>query len=218
MAAFDGSALLQIQSHLASGQAIRNSLHVVHASAGSPPDYTELLQLADDFWSYVGTEYRAMLPTGGTVDQILAKQVNDPTAPAVLIEAAFPVAEAGTLATSNEGAPEQACALLSLKTPNASRRFRGHMFMPPPLMARQQDGQIWDAAATYFTGVVAYAAKLQDGAGPTPSWTGSVLHNYILNIFSLAAATDAVAPFAEVQTVSASPAVRWLRSRGRGTT
>lgn len=215
---FNGVASLQLQSHIASGQAVRNTVHVWDSGLGAPPTYAQLLALATDFWAYVGTTYKACLATTGTVDQVIAKTVADPTDPGVNIEAAYTVNAAGTLALSNEVAPSEACAILSLKTQNASRRFRGHLFMPPAQMARQLQGEVWDTSGSYYTAVAAFAAKLDDGCGPSPSWTGSTLSGYELQIYSNKAASLSLASLSPCTTIAAPSRVHWLRSRGRGTT
>jgi hypothetical protein len=218
VAAFPGLAQIQLQSTLASGQAVRNTFAISHAAAGTAPDYTELLQLATDIAGYLGTTYEGVLTPGDTFVQVVARQVNDPTSPAVLLEAAFPVGTAGTRTISGNASPDEACAVLSLKTPNASRRFRGHLFVPPCKHAADLNGEHWDAASAYHTAVEAFRTKLDDGCGPTPTWTGTSLHNYTLSIFSKVAATAAQPSVASVQTVTTDYRVHWLRSRGRGTT
>lgn len=209
--------MVQLQATLASGQAVRNTVHLSHAAAGTAPDYTELLQLATDFAAYFGTTYEGILATTDTFVQVLAKQVNDPTSPAVLIEAAYPVNAAGTRALSGSASPDEACAVLSLKTPNASRRFRGHLFVPPAKKSGDLNSEHWDAASGYHTAIEAFRVKLQTGCGPTPTWTGTSLHNYTLSIFSKVAAAAGLASVASVQTVTCDYRVHWLRSRGRGT-
>jgi hypothetical protein len=214
--AFNGLAQLQIQSHMADGQAVLNTVHINDVGAGSPPDVTALTNLATDFWSWISGTYLALAPTTMTVDQVIARQVSDPTSPVIVLEAAHPVGAAGTRGTGARQGPQSLCGIASIKTPNASRRFRGHLFLPPIVDVASLDNNNIAASSAYQTAAAAFVAKLQAGCAPTPSWTGSALAAWTLCIYSLAAAKLTQPSVAAAQLVTLKSKVSFLRSRERG--
>lgn len=218
MSAFNGLAQLQIQGHMADGQAVLNTLHINDVGAGTPPDVTALTNLASDFWAWISGTYLALASTTLTVDQVVARQVSDPTAPVIVLEASHPVGTAGSRGTGARQGPQSLCGIASIKTPNASRRFRGHQFLPPIVDVASLSGNNLDGSGAYATAAAAYVAKLQAGCAPSPTWTGSTLAAWTLCIYSLAAAKLTQPSVAEAQLVTLKSKVSFLRSRERGGT
>lgn len=214
--AHNGLAQLQIQSHAADGQAVVNSLHVCNPAAGSPPDVPTLLGLATEFWAWISATYTALCCTDVTIDQIVARQVNDPATPGLILEAAYTVGTAGTRGTGARQGPRSLCGIASIKTPTASRRFRGHNFLPPITDVASLSGNNLDPSGTYHTAAAAYVAKLQAGCEPSPTWTGTHLASYSLAIYSLTSDRVAGPPYAQVSLVTLQTKVSFLRSRERG--
>jgi hypothetical protein len=214
--AFNGLAQIQIQSHMADGQAVLNTLHINDAGAGSPPDVPTLTALAHEFWTWISGTYLALCTTTCTVDQVVARQVSDPTAPVIVLEAAYPVGTAGSRGTGARQGPTSLCGIASIKTPNASRRFRGHQFLPPIEDVASLSGNNLDGSAAYYTAAAAYIAKLQAGCAPSPTWTGTNLASWTLCIYSLAGAKLSQPSVATAQLVTLKSKVSFLRSRERG--
>ena len=114
--------------------------------------------------------------------------------------------------------PKLASSVLfaSMKTPNASRRFRGHNFLPPIVDVASLSGNVLDPSAAYATAAAAYVAKLQTGCQPSVTWTGTDLSAWSLCIYSHAAAVLSSPSVAAVQLVTLKSKVSFLRSRERG--
>ena len=216
MTAFNGLAQIQIQSLMDDGQAVSNSVHINDVGAGTPPDVPTLLQLATDWWTYFSATYLALAPTTMTVEQVVARQVSDPAAPVIVLEATHPVGTAGSRGTGARQGPQSLCGIASMKTPNASRRFRGHNFLPPIVDVASLSGNVLDPSAAYATAAAAYVAKLQTGCQPSVTWTGTDLSAWSLCIYSHAAAVLSSPSVAAVQLVTLKSKVSFLRSRERG--
>lgn len=213
---FAGIAQVQIQSHMADGQAVVNSVHITDPGLGVAPDLPTLTALATEWWTYFSTTYTALAPTTMTIDQIVTRQVEDPTSPGVILEAAHPVGTAGSRGTGARQGPQSLCGVASFKTPVASRRFRGHNFLPPILDVASLSGNSLDGSAAYQTAAAAYVARLQTGCAPTVTWTGTNLSAWRLSIYSRTAASLGLPQNADVQLVTLKSKVSFLRSRERG--
>ena len=181
---FPGICAIQIQSHAVDGQAIINTVHITDPGLGTAPDLTTLGDLATQFWTWIASTYTALCTTDVTIDQTVAKQVEDPTAPGVILEAAHPIGVAGTRGLGARQGPRSLCGVASFKTPVASRRFRGHNFLPPVMDVASLSGNNLDATGAYWTAAQAYVAKLQAGCAPAVTWTGAQLSAWRLAIYS----------------------------------
>jgi hypothetical protein len=219
MALLEDCARLQIQAHFASGQVLRNSIHIVKDGAGVP-DTAELLSLATAFGDLVKTTYKALLNTTDTLDGILATQMReaaDHTTP--LGQSLYSLALAGTRSGSRQTATEMTlCA--KLKSTLTGRRYRGHNFLPGPVVvATELDGENVPTGVTAYTNSKAYLDVLKtgfDGAGSP--WSGA-LSGWTVAIYSAAADLAGDTPiFAAVSSYELPNRLHWLRSRGRGTT
>lgn len=218
MALFNGLASVQFLGHDFDGQTTSNTFHIHNSGAGSPPDFAELETLGTQLLAQFTTEYRGMGGTAWTWDSIITRQVFDPLAPVVYEEAVTAVDLAGTRTTGGPYCPQGLCGVISMKTPNASRRFRGHMFLPPTRSADQIDGNVFQVTEDYWLNGVTYAAELFKGTPLGSGWTGSALSDYGLVIYSKRAAQLSLASVANVSSVVMKPKVSFLRSRERGGT
>lgn len=219
MSLFNGLAGVTFLSTAPNGQGISNTFHVSNPGAGSPPDLTELTALGTDLVTWFGTAYRATLGTTSTLVNVTTRQVSDPTTPSVILEAVTVVNGAGSRSVgAGSSVPYSLCGVLSLHTPNASRRSRGHMFLPPCQVSGPLAGNLLNTGDAYYTNAVALAAKFAAGCGVSPTWTGSHLSNYGLVIYSKTAAKVGAPSVSLCSAATINPSVRWLRSRERGTT
>jgi len=217
MAIFGVTVPIQVLSHADTGQAISNSFHLSRAG-GSPPSLADLTQLAADWVAYFSTTWRACLSTAFTWDSVIAKQVVDPTTVDSPLEATNAVNLAGTRAGVTHGGPASICALISIKSPVASRRARAHVFGPPSYNTADLNGDNYATAGSYWIAMAAYVAKLATGCSPTATWTGTGLSGWYLAQYSRAAALAGQPHVFASTAVVLQPKVRWLRSRERGTT
>jgi len=218
MPLFNGLAKINIIAGPDTGQLSSNTFYLSHAGAGSPPDLTELTGLVNDLNTWINSTYRAIFPSTRFLQSISAEQVSDPTAPVVQEKYLLTVHQAGTRAPTGTSVPESLCAVIRLRTPNASRNFRGHNFMPPMTTYASLSGNLLNTSDSYYTSILAYVAKLAAGASPSPSWTGSTLSNYGLVIYSKTLAKLAQPSVALCNAVVIDGLVHFLRSRERGTT
>lgn len=218
MPALDGLARINFSGHSASLQQTSNTFHVSNDGAGSAPDFAELLQLATDLKAQFDTTYKAVGVTTWTWDTITAKQVVPPGDSTVPLEATVAVNEAGTRAVTSPNCPEGLCACLAFKTPNASRRFRGHLLLPPAFNGAAFVGNNLDSSNAYWTNAQAFATELAKGTPGGAGWTGSALANYGLVIYSAMAQSLSLPSVANVQTLVLRPRGSFLRRREQGAT
>lgn len=217
MALFNGLARVNILSTLRSGQAISNTFHIAKPGASAPPDFTDLGVLATDIAAWFETTYRAVLTSGDTMQKVTCYQVTDPTAIVLEEESSVTIAAVGTGDSNPRTTPDSISAIMSIHTPNASRRFRGHLFLPGQWYAGGLDGDKWLVASdTWRTNALALVAKFSDGLLPSVSWTGTDLPDWNLAIYSKAAALASVASVANANACVLDEKVHWLRSRERG--
>lgn len=218
MAALDGLARITMLGHSASNQVSSNTVHISNDGAGAPPDFNELADLAEQWADQFDTTYRGMGHTTWTWDQVVAKQVIPPGDTTVALEAAFAVAAAGTRTGASPYLPEAICGCLALKTPNASRRFRGHILLPPALVQTSVSGNNFNPSEPYWTAMGALGTELAKGTPGGSGWTGSALANYNLVVYSSTAQGLSLPSVANVQTLVPRAKVSWLRRREQGAT
>lgn len=216
MALYNGVVKVTFLSQLASGQSVSNSFHLSDSGAGSPPDVAELTGLATDLQTYFDTTYRNVLMNADLFQKITCYQVTDPLAPVIIEEASVFPNQAGTGSAGSRSTPDSVAGVMSFKTPNASRRYRGHIILPGPWVNTALLNDKIDQTNNWWTNALALVAKFATGIAPSPTWTGSHLSNYELVIFSKAAALASAASVANVSAVVLDPYVHWLRSRERG--
>lgn len=214
----DGLAKVTFLSHLSDAQVVSNTFHIVESGATDPPDETELQTLATQLHDQFATTYRALHVTSSYWDTIITKQVSDGLAADVLLEATYAVNQAGTRTESGTYIPNGICGCASIKTPNASRRFRGHLLLPPCRSAGAVDGNVLNSSNAYWTAAVNFAAELAKGTPGGAGWTGSALASYYLCIFSRTAALSSDPPVANAQAVVIRAKASFLRRRERGGT
>lgn len=217
MAILNGIAKVSMVSHLGSGQTIVNTVHIAKAGLGTPPTITQLSDLAAQWSTYFAPTYEALLTTQDTFDRIQVSQVPDPAAPTAPLEAVQLVNAGGGRTPGGAQVPDSLCAVLSLKTTIASRRFRGHLFMPPVINnASVASGNNVGTSGAYYTALSNFAARLATGGTLAPTWTGAELSTWVLVVYSRVAAAAALAYDTPVFAVTISPKFHWLRSRERG--
>lgn len=217
MALYNGLARVNFLSTLGSGQAVSNTFYIAKPGADTPPDFDTLGALATDLKAWFQTSYLACLVAQDTFKQITCYQVTDPTDPEIVEESTVTVAAVGTGNAGPRTTPDSISAIMSLRTPNASRRFRGHLFLPGGWYSGDLNGDVWTISSdTWRTNALALVGKFSDGLLPTVSWTGDDLPDWNLAVFSKAAAIAGVANVANVNACVFDEKVHWLRSRERG--
>ena len=80
MTAFNGLASLQFLGTANNGQRISNTFHIDQASAGTAPDFAELLLVATQAAAQFDTTYRSLLTTDATFDAVVARMAGFPHA------------------------------------------------------------------------------------------------------------------------------------------
>lgn len=209
-------AEVQFLTTMTSGQAVSNTFHISKGAGGSVPTLADLTNLAADIVTYFQTTYQATIATTDTFQSVTVRQVTTDPATDPAAQAQQTVAHVGTHTLSGSAAPESACAVLRIKTPLASRRSRGHLFLPPGKVAADMAGDVWSAGSTYITNCNNLAAKFATGCLPTPTWTGSTLSAWTLCVYSKTAALAAQPYVTLANAAVVDPKVHWLRSRERG--
>jgi len=216
-----GLAQFQLLSVLDSGQHVVNTFHVVKPAQSTPPDLGQLGALAFEFNQWIGQTYLNLCSNRSTFTSITTQQVRDPKVipTDVVLEYEFSIGARGTRPDgSGTVSAQEICGLIQYKTPNASRRFRGHNFLPPCLDDKAYSSESLLPASTYGVATTAWVAKLAAGVIDAQTrWTGGELSGWSLCCYSRAAAVQDLPYVANVSKVLASTRLRWLRSRARGT-
>jgi len=204
-----------------SNQQVANTFYVGELSSNSAPSYDKLQGVAEDLYTWLGTQYRATIHDATTFNRIECHQVADPTVvpPELTLKYVKTVDLPGTRAQSGSTiTAQQECALLAFATGIASRKFRGHNFLPPALDIAALNGANWSSTSTYWLSCVQYKARIEAGIeGASSRWTGPELGNWVLVQYSRKARLDGQAWVQTTQAVTLSPEIRWLRSRSKGT-
>jgi hypothetical protein len=213
-----GLIAVQFLGHRVTNQATSNTIHVAKPTSADPPDFTELQAIADQLYTWCGTQYNNLGDTGWTFDSIIARSVPNPVDPGIALEASHAVGTTGTRTPGSTTVPEGLCGLIFFQTPNVSRRFRGHIFAPPAIAGAAINGNNLQASDTYWTNLTAFRDKLRAGYATSRTWTGSSLSNYNLVLYSKVAAQQSTPPVANVQFVGVRSKASFLRSRERGAT
>lgn len=213
-----GAVSCNFVGHVASGQAFSNTFHLWDGTtSGDPPDLPALTTLASDLHTYFSTTYLAMLFTTSTWDSIKCSQISADPKTDPPLEAFLAVNAAGTRVTGSGTLPDSMCGVMSIKSPIASRRYRGHLMLPPAFNPADVNGDNFAVSQPYYVAMLALAAKFETGVLPTPTWTGTELAHYTLSLFSRTALTAAEPAMAFATAVVTQPKIHWLRSRERGT-
>lgn len=201
---------------LANGQRTSNTIAIVNPGAGTAPTYADLQELGTELLTQFATTYKAIGTTTWTWDSILTKNVVVPGTTDTYQEAATTVAAPGTRSDTTTWIPDSVCGVLSLKTANASRRFRGHLFMQPARTQSSVGGNLLATGDGYHTALTNFATELAKGCIGGVGWTGGTLASFKLHVFSRAAAIAGAPYVAECTAVTVRPDARWLRSREHG--
>lgn len=134
------------------GEQIVNVFHCLDTAELSP-DLLDASNLADAVYSWVGTEYRNLLTSQDTWDEIKvtsAVGVGD-----VPTQHVRPVGLPGTYAGVDDKLPRELCVWAKASTNTPLRSARGGMFLPPPRSASLlASGQLW------ATGVGGYLSTI----------------------------------------------------------
>jgi hypothetical protein len=216
MALENGMVRVNFLSTLHSGQAVSNTFYLHDDGAGSPPAFDDMVTLANDLDAWFEAFYCALLQEDDLFKSITVYQVADPTAPEPVLEATNHVNSPGTNGAGPRGTPDSIAALLSFKTPNASRRYRGHIFLPGTPDPSDLNGYVYVPTGGWKDARQALALSFAAGIITDITWTGDKLPDYNLVIFSKTAALAGGSPVANVSAVVRDDRVHWLRSRERG--
>ena len=217
MTVLPGIASVQALGHQNDGQIVSNTFHIQRLGTSGIPDLPALAQLGADIEAYLGPSYRGVGNVDYTHDSWVVKNVSDKVSKDVLGEQVHPVNLPGTRPKAGTGLPNAVCGLVALKSFAASRNFRGHLFLHPCISSSAVDYKQLSQTDAYHTAALAFAGKLDDGCSvPSPTWTGTELHNWGLVIFSQALARAGKPYAANCTSVVLRNPVHFLRSRDRG--
>lgn len=214
MSALPDIARCTFLSKLSTGQVCSNTFHIAK-TIGSAPDLTTLTNLANDLATYFDASYRLMLGTVDTFVSVTVKQERNPLSPGGELQYVKTLNLAGTYAFTRN-CPEALCGVISIKTPVATRRARGHFFAPPGLDRGNMVNRLW--GGNDGAHLTALAARFANGTSTSgPAWTGATLSSWILGVYSKSDASAANPYFYGANAVTSDLTVHWLRSRIRGT-
>ncbi|HKT09713.1 MAG TPA: hypothetical protein VJR24_17560, partial [Gemmatimonadaceae bacterium] len=160
--------------------------------------------------------YRAVACTDWTWDWIIAKNVPLPGEVTPAAKVSVAVNEAGTRSTTGTHIPVGVCACLGLQSATASRRFRGHLLLPPAWTASAVGGDGLNQSDAYWTNCGAFLTELLKGADGGSGWTGAQLSAYRLCIYSRKAASLSLPYVVHVSGGVIRPKASFLRRRERG--
>lgn len=216
MAAIKDVFTLQFRSTVG-GQLVSNTFHVRQNPTAGDVDAAHLIALlASTGTDSLVTAYRGVLSTGGTLDDVVCRLVPDPLFPdEPRAEAVRTVGLAGT-GSRPFNLPLECCAVLTVGTDLAGRRYRGRAFMPPALEQAQVSQESFSTSGSYWAAITSLVNELVKTTYPSgASHYGGAWNDNDLCIYSLAArAADASPYYARVTGFTRRARVHWLRSRG----
>lgn len=202
---------MTIQSSLY-GREIANVFHVKADPVGISGDRSAD-DVCDDVWSWIGTAYKAVLATEGTVQSVTAlEDVLDPdiTVPDVAQKV---VNEAGTLSTPNN-LPVELTMHLKFQTGVPVRGAVGGMFLPPPLASTflSSDGLGWLTTGDYYVNAGTLISTLLTGHD-WDNLAGGTGHESLIVYSRTRRARGLSTYFFDVTAGIRNPKPTWLRSR-----
>jgi hypothetical protein len=194
------------------GRDIANVFHV-KADPILLADERSADDVADDVWSWLGTAYKAVLATEGTV--LTVTVVEDVLDPVVTLPATAQkvVNEAGTLSTPNN-LPVELTMHMKFTTGVPLRGAVGGMFLPPPLASTflSSDGLSFLTSGAYWTAAGTLASTLLSGhdwnATTTPAG-----HESLIVYSRTRRQRGETNYFFDVNAAVRNPLPTWLRSR-----
>jgi len=198
-------------------QTCLNTFHIGKAGSGIPSLAT-MTALATELQTAFTSTYRGMLRTADSWQSIIVSQIADPLDPDPEVRFEKTVNLAGTRTNPATTVPDAICAVASLRSPLASRRYRGHLFLPPSLDQASIAGQAFLTSNAYFLAAQALVATFATGVGPSQTWAGTNLSTWQLVLYSKRDRLDTGTYQTAVSAVTLSSTIHWLRSRQRGTT
>src|SRR5712691_4255697 len=142
--------------------AMSNTYHLFAHDAADPVTFDVLKALGDSGWmSGLIDAYVTLLSSSATLDAVVLRQPHDPQDPTA-IPAEFGVdVETDGSRTANGSLPAPLCALLVGHADSASRRARGHVFLPPSLDGADiSDQGVWKGSGDYNGGRTAVNIEL----------------------------------------------------------
>lgn len=160
--------------------------------------------LANDVYTWLGTEYLAMLAPDYTLNEVHVLGILGGNG-----EGTKSVGAVGTLnlsGTTEHSCPKELTAVLTFKTAVAGRRGRGRIFVPSPRWAEfMSNVSQWNTASNYWTAIGAFGAKVLAGANITH---GAAEHHYTGKVWSRAGNT-----VNDITAYIRRPEYHFLRSR-----
>lgn len=217
MAAISDIFSLQFRSTIRGGVLVANTFHVRQNPTAGGVDAAHLTALlADANTTTLITKYRDLLTTADTLDAVVARQVPDPLFPAdPRAEAARAVGSAGTRSNANYACDQALCAVVTLGTDLAGRRYRGRFFVPPVLEDQLQNGGQFNTAGSYWTGLTGFLTELAKTMYPAGAGHyGGAWNDNDLCVYSMTARrVDASPYYARVVAATRINKQHWLRSR-----
>jgi len=179
------NVLAAFKSHDAGGVSYVNTLAVGQDVPLGPDTALDYGTIADDIWTWLGTEYKALMNPNYTVDELHVLGILGGDG-----EGTHSVGAVGTLDLSGASSlflPKELALVLTLKTAHAGRTGRGRMFIPSPLSASFGNGATnWLQSGAYWTAIGAFATKILAGADITH---GALVHHYTGKVWSRTEAT-----------------------------
>jgi hypothetical protein len=216
MAAFEDIATLQFQSHLPSGQAVRNSFHFRRNPSAGDVDATWLAAwLADANTTTLITAYRALLKPASRLDGLLGRATQDPLNPGDERDEAYRSIDlAGTGTAPAQYTPDELTVITKLNGDLAGRRFRGRVWLPPVHNQTEVLGENVSQVAAYWTAVVAFMAELTKTTYPSGgSHYGGAWNDCDMVVFSRKGRAVDDTYYARVSGIGTGAKLHWLRSR-----
>jgi hypothetical protein len=168
------------------------------------------LDFAINFDEIMGSFYKAMMPSSVSYNGCEAGKVE---VPALTMQIARGAAGAGTLGAI--ALPRQICSVVSFRTANSGRRYRGRVYLPfPPVGAAELDGTMTSAFAVLVAQWSAQWASINEVDAPFGSPTGSLTITQVIPHFLKKGEVGPELPPTDV--VATSPGELFGTQRRRG--
>lgn len=162
---------VQIQLvYLYDGQVVEN---VLHYAGQTPASENTLTNLANDAFTSWQTTWRTKQPTSLALTKVIATDISSQNGASIEV----PHSTANTGTVNEEGMPSNVCYLISLKTANRGRSYRGRLYLPGVCEGAIIVNTIGNAVVAALQDSYTYWDYLSDDGDPWALVVASRYHN-----------------------------------------
>jgi hypothetical protein len=195
--------LASIRSHDAQGVLYVNTLGIKTEPTLGVGEL-DASSAADEFWLWLGTEYRACIPSSYTVDTVHLRGILGTSA---AVDKS--IGTNGTLSAAGGAIPREVAFVITWRTAIVGRSGRGRMYLPSPKAGSISgtDYSTWDTGSAIWAAALTFGNKVLAGRDYNVS-SGLFTGHMSGRVYSRAHGANY-----DIRSFTRQPQARWLRSR-----